>query len=172
MNSNQLVTFWYHFLNTHLITKEPKPFSAIKCNSSQNCLCIHYLLHAEFLFKYKSHHHSTTYHVIINVIIRAQHIILNASCHTIFSLWLLLNLLPLKFVSPCIIIQLNKSTNQMQQFLQFITWGLFTTQHVPGVLTPITRSSTTGVAASGFTFGAWWHQCCWSWSAQLYNYNL
>jgi len=42
----------------------------------------------------------------------------------------------------------------MQQFLQFITWRLLTAQHVSGVLTPITRSLTTAVAASGFTFGA------------------
>jgi hypothetical protein len=41
----------------------------------------------------------------------------------------------------------------MQQFLQFITWGLFTAQLVSGVLAPIFRSSTTAVAASGFTFG-------------------
>jgi len=44
----------------------------------------------------------------------------------------------------------------MQQFLQFITWRLFMAQHVLGVLTPIIRSSTTAVAASGFTFGVWW----------------
>ena len=42
----------------------------------------------------------------------------------------------------------------MQQLLQFITWRLFTAQHVSGVLTPIIRSSTTAVATSDFNFGA------------------
>ena len=52
----------------------------------------------------------------------------------------------------------------MQQLLKFITWC--SAQHVLGVLTPIIRSSTTAVAASGFTVGAWWWQCCWSWSGR------
>jgi hypothetical protein len=44
----------------------------------------------------------------------------------------------------------------MQQFLQFIDWRLFRAQHASVVLTPIIRSSTAAVAASGFNFGAWW----------------
>jgi len=51
----------------------------------------------------------------------------------------------------------------MQQFFQYFTRCLFTAQQVSGVLTHIIRSSTTAIAASGFTFGAWWQQCCWSW---------
>jgi hypothetical protein len=65
------------------------------------------------------------------------------------------------------VINSNKLTNHTQQFFQFITWRLFTVQHVLSVLTPIIRSSTTTVAASGFTVGVWWWQCCWSWSGRL-----
>jgi len=43
----------------------------------------------------------------------------------------------------------------MQQSLQFITRRLFKAQHISGVLTPIIKSSTTAVAAFGFTVGAW-----------------
>ena len=49
----------------------------------------------------------------------------------------------------------NKSPTRCNNFSSLFSTHLFTAQHVSGVPTPIIRSSTTAVAASGFTFGVW-----------------
>jgi len=55
-----------------------------------------------------------------------------------------------------IVFSSNKTPTRCNNFSILLFWHLFTAQHVLGVLTPIIRSSTTAVAASGFIFGAWW----------------
>jgi hypothetical protein len=58
-------------------------------------------------------------------------------------------LIDLGFVSPCIIIYSNKSTNQMHQSLSFFACRLSTAQRVSDILMPVIRSLSTAVAASG-----------------------
>jgi len=53
------------------------------------------------------------------------------------------------FVSPCIVMYSNKTTNQMHQSPRFTACHLNTAQHVSSILMPIIRSLSTAVAASG-----------------------
>jgi hypothetical protein len=55
----------------------------------------------------------------------------------------------LAFVSPCIVMLSNKSTNQKHQSLRIIARCLNRAQHVSAILMPIIRSLSTGVATSG-----------------------
>jgi len=51
-------------------------------------------------------------------------------------------------------IQINHQLHATVSSVYYLTF--ISSEHVSGVLTPIIRSSTTAVAAPGFTFGVWW----------------
>ena len=67
-----------------------------------------------------------------------------------------LTFINLGFVSLCIIIYSNKSTNQMHQSLRFIAYRLNTAQHVSGIPHAHHQELINCSSRLWFTLGTWW----------------
>ena len=74
--------------------------------------------------------------------------------------------LDLGFASPCIIIYLNKSTNQMHQSLSFIALSFKYSSTCFGHPHAHHQELNNCSSSLWFTVGTWWQQCCWSWSSR------
>jgi hypothetical protein len=96
----------------------------------------------------------------------------NNTCFCLLQSREILTFIHLGFVGPSIFTQF-KWINQLDAAInyRFIVCRLNIVQHVSGILMPIIRSLSTAAGSLWFTVGAWWYQCCWSWSVRWTDHD-